>query len=85
MELNAKILVANPYSDNHINLIKEFEQKLNNNLPYQTSDILMDIRNKESQESYLANRYNRDNVEIRYCQTKRSHARWCNSHSTRRY
>lgn len=62
-ENNAKILVANPYRDDHIKLIKEFEQKLNNNLPYQTSDILMDIRKKQPQQIYFMARYNSDTVE----------------------
>lgn len=50
---NTKILIANPYNDRHIALIKAFEEKLENHLPVQTSDILLKIREQQTEEEYF--------------------------------
>lgn len=59
----ARLLIANPYNDIHLELIKEFEASLDNHLPYQTSDILMDIRKKQSEEDYIKAKQNSRQIE----------------------
>lgn len=49
---NNKLLVINPYNDQHILLVKQFENKLNYKLPCQVSDILLKIRKTKTQEEY---------------------------------
>ena len=47
-----QLFIVNPYDDNHIALVQEFEEKVEYDLPRKVSDILLQIRDTMSQEEY---------------------------------
>lgn len=64
MELSKnKLVLIDPYNEEHIMLIKQFEQELENHLPYQLSDILCHIRNSQPQKEYEENKKKQDKIE----------------------
>lgn len=58
-----KFIIIDPYNDKHIHLVKDFERQLDNHLPCQLSDILLNIRKYNTKEEYLTKKTNKDMIE----------------------
>ncbi len=57
------LLIADPYNEQHLDMIVDFEKRLNNGLPMQVSDILYRTTSRISKEQYLEKQKNSDRFE----------------------